>query len=133
MNDSRRPSAGYLLSLTVACTAIPSTAIALGAGWNAHHGVDPANAIGGVGAAALVLGYGLLFAMRLIFWPKASQAVQSLVRTIVSVVLAGSLLATAFALWSLTRNGGFLVVWFTVLAALCQIGTAVWLIRYRSE
>ncbi len=140
MATSRRPSPGYLASLAIGCTGIAFLGVALGAAYKLRYGGDPMDAVDHSGLYAFGFAYAPAFASRLIFWDKVSAARQDLVRGAISLVFGLTLLATLIAILVAfaekgggTGAGGWLVTWFTALAALSQIASVLWLVRYRQE
>lgn len=134
----RKPTFGYLLSLCAGCVGLPLDAISLGAMDQARRGGDPTDAISGVGTAAVIVMFVLAFAMRLIFWPKATPIIRTITRASLVVGLGASILGAVTAVGWLAVGGGgrggvarFLALWFATPAVLCQVGTVVWLVRYR--
>lgn len=135
---ARKPSTGYVLSLTFASVATAFIGIALEEGFGVDHNGKPAGALQDAGTLGVIIMFGLMFTARLVFWIRIPQHVQSLVRGIMTGIFALSLVGTAALLVGCTVGtgargspGGFLT--FTVLAALCQIATLIWLVRYRNE
>lgn len=106
-------------------------------------GRNPVDAMGPPGLTAFVFTFVLCFVARLTFWDKASIAWQSAARTFISVAFIATVLLTAcaLALFAFGMNGlrpaaGYdtsLPITFTLLAALCQIASVTWLLRYRRE
>lgn len=139
----RRPSPGYYASLGFALVGIVFGATAVGGSLDIRAHADAFNAINGVGLPALIFVWFLLYAFRLIFWGKIPRHYQDMTRTIISLILCGEVLLTAYALFLVAtqpegdlgggKSSSIIVTWFTILASLCQIGTIIWLVRYRKE
>ena len=131
----QKPKAGYLLSLCAGLVGFTFDAIALGAIDLAHNGRDATEALSGVGTFAFGYIILLCFAMRLIFWPRSSERVRVCVRAVLTGTLVISLLCAVIGVvllacgFSPGRSG--LAIYFAVPAALCQVGSVVWLLRYR--
>lgn len=126
--------AGYLLSLGMALVSLPCLGIGLGGLLIQRRAGNPLDAMNGVGFVCFVAAFGVVFAMRLIFWPKAPPALRAAVRGAITLLLCTLLAASAYAVFvaATTSNADGTSFYFVVLAALSQIGTVVWLLRYRS-
>lgn len=133
-----RPSPSYLLTLALGCIGLPSLGIGLGGALIGRHGGDPFSAMDVDGMVMFLLGFGVLFATRLIFWPVAPADLRTAVRTVVSLLFVFcvplSLLGLVLALGlPETLAHRSLAIYFSVLALLCQPVALTWLLRYRHE
>ena len=125
---------GYILSAVGGCLALTFTVFVLGAIWESSRGHNPLDVFNGVGVAGFVFSYAPIFIMRLIFWPKASVVWKSAARLFMTAFFAASLMATVVALVLLAGPAGLKaggMTYWMALAALCQVGAVVWLVRYR--
>ncbi|WP_186457559.1 hypothetical protein [Nitrospirillum amazonense] len=139
----RKPSPGYYASLGFALVGIVFGATAVGGSLDIRAQEDAFNAINGVGLPALIFVWFLLYAFRLIFWGRIPRHYQNLTRTVLSLIMCGEVLLTAYALFLVStqprgdivggESSSIIILWFTILATLCQIGTIIWLVRYRKE
>lgn len=134
---ARRPSSGYSVSFAFACTAIAFIGVALEEGFGAGH-TDTGSIFGQAGTIGLLFAFATGFAVRLVFWTRMSRDIQSLVRTAITAIFALSILMTMilaaiclYRLGSGAASAGMTA--FTILSALCQIATIIWLVRYRAE
>ncbi|MEC4592377.1 hypothetical protein VPG91_15345 [Nitrospirillum amazonense] len=139
----RKPSTGYYASLGFALPGIVFAATSIAGSLQIRAHADAFSIINPVGLPAMLFVWLLLYAFRLIFWGKVSPQKQELVRTLLTLVLCAEVLAGLVAvilLWTQPAGepvGGpgraTMVDCFTVIAALCQISTVIWLLRYRKE
>ncbi|TWB21734.1 MULTISPECIES: hypothetical protein [Nitrospirillum] len=134
----RRPSPGYLFHLALAVVGITFLAIGLDGSLKLRAQLDPVEALDGAGLVGFLFSWALVFGFRLIFWGRVPSQTQGLVRLLLSAIFAVEVVATIVALGLLfTQPGGVggsvLVTVFTLAAALCQISTIIWLLRYRKE
>ncbi len=138
--QDRRPSPGYLFTLSLAMAGLAASAIGLGSALRLAAGKDPTDALQFEGtavfAAALLLG----FVYRLIFWNKVSPRAQNMVRVFLACVLEVgvliSILAIVFTLKATSAGSGtrlILPIMFSATSAICQIASVTWLLRYRRE
>ncbi len=135
-NPSRVPTTGYSLSLIVALVGLTFTVVSLFGVVYAWNGRDPVDAYGLPGEIAFACSFGMLFLTRLIFSDKRSPDLQGVVRTIISIVLATEVfaaLATTVLVFAGSHMASSFLYYFVVIALLCQIGSVLWLVRYRSE
>lgn len=134
----RKPSTGYVLSLSFGALAISFTGVGLEEGFAAGTHGHATGLLSDAGTAGIICMFGLLFASRLIFWSKASTELQTLTRTIITCLFTLSILVTlllvVLCFFGVGPAGSFLgLTYFTALATICQIATLTWLIRYRFE
>jgi hypothetical protein len=132
------PSPGYLYTLGFAVLGFPCIAAGMSGALIARNADDPINALGNYTFATFIFMFLLLFAMRLIFWPLAPAPLRSSVRLLLSGLIALSIPLAVVALWlafsgTQTVHHYFIPVYFSIIALLCQIGSVLWLIRYRHE
>ena len=86
------------------------------------------------------------FIARLIFWGRISPAYQVMVRNLLSAFVAVELPMALITMFLVVTQSPMqlpddpayhvapvLVTVFTILGALCQISTVIWLLRYRKE
>ncbi len=103
-----------------------------------HSPIDAMNWVGDVAFAGIFV---LLFTLRLIFWSRSPPALQSALRLAFTVFFGLTVVLSAVAVvyaFVVTGRGGphaepVFIACFTALAALCQIGSVIWLLRYRQE
>ncbi len=139
--QSRTPSAGYQISAAAALLGTMFLFVALYGTWLQSIGGDPIDAMGWPGQVAFAGMFLLLFTLRLIFWSRSPPALQSALRTAFTVLFGLTVVLSAFtvvfALIVMGRGGPhaepIFIGGFTTFAALCQIGTVNWLLRYRQE
>ena len=137
----RRFSTGYGVSIGFALVGLVFLFIAGGAIIEARGGNDPNRAINLFGLPGFLLMWVFLYLIRLIFWHKVSQQRQAQVRMLVSGLLSIEVVVTIFVSALLMSGGGrsasdpsaLTAVTTCVMAAICQVATVTWLIRYRSE
>lgn len=134
-DDSYRPSAGYLLALGGGCLGLTFGSLPIGAVWEMSRGVDPYDAMSGPTTIVFAISYIPLFAVRLIFWPRSSPQLRALTRRLLTGFLIVSFLeaiaAAVFPAVYGATSASTIVILFAILAVLCQVGTVVWLVRYR--
>ena len=139
--QSRTPSAGYGWSVLPAIAGVFFLFVSLYGSWLQSQGHSPVDAMNWPGDVAFAAIFVLLFAMRLIFWSRSPPALQAAVRTaftaLFGLTVILSAVAVVYALF-VTHHGGphaepLFITCFTALAALCQIGSVIWLMRYRRE
>lgn len=134
---TNRPSAGYLLSVGLASLGFTFAACVVGGTWNADHGLDAISVLNGVGAVAFAFSYSPLFVLRLIFWDRSSALSRKVSRLFISSFIMFSIILSVVAVLMVLSThqlhgaSAALIFTFTVLAAFCQIGSTIWLIRYR--
>lgn len=132
--SSRAASSGYLISLALGCVGIALFGITL------DEFLQPQSAdVGGAGGiSSEILAFGILYSIRLIFWSKIPFIMQNLVRTCVTMTMILSVVAN-FSLLGLTlfgptqRSESIGPLYFTIIGALSQISTIIWLVKYRHE
>ena len=130
-----RMSMGYGASLTIGLVSLPFLGIALGGIVLLARGGDPLDAINGSGLICFIAAYALLFLMRFILWKRSPPAVRNAVRMFLTLVLVSLFVATGYTLVRTveqTEVPGWLL-YVVALAALCQIGTVLWVVHYRRE
>lgn len=133
---SRIPTTGYSLSLIVALVGFTFTVVSLFGILYSRNGRNPLDAYGLPGEIAFACSFGLLFLTRLIFSDKRSPDLQGVVRTIISIVLAvevAAALVAATLIYSSAHVVSSFLYYFVVIALLCQLGSVLWLVRYRVE
>ncbi len=139
--QSRSPSAGYGWSVLPAITGVFFLFMSLYGSWLQSQGRSPIDAMDWVGDVAFAAIFVLLFAMRLIFWSRSPPALQGAMRLAFTALFGATVVLSAVAVvyaLLVTSHGGphaepVFIACFTALAALCQIGSGIWLLRYRSE
>ena len=139
--QSRNPSAGYGWSVLPAITGVFFLFVALYATWLQSQGHSPIDAMNWPGDVAFAGIFVLLFTLRLIFWSRSPPALQSALRTAFTALFGATVVLSAVAVvfaFVVTSHGGLhaepvFIACFTALAALCQIGSVIWLLRYRQE
>lgn len=120
--------------MALGCVGIALFGIALG------ELIQPqsADAGGTLGTIGEILAFAILFAIRLVFWSRISSMMQNIVRAFVTIVMILSVFAN-FGLLGLTLFGSIQgnestgAVVFTIIGAITQIATVIWLIKYRRE
>lgn len=130
-----RPIApGYLFSLVMALVSLPCLGIGLGGLLIQRAGGNPLDAMNGVGFICFAAAFVVLFAMRLIFWPKAPPGLRVAVRTAITLLLCALLTVSIYAVFvaATTPNADGTSFYFVVLAAVSQIATIFWLVQYRN-
>jgi hypothetical protein len=135
---SVRPSAGYLATLALGCAGLTFLGIGLGGGLIARAGGDSFDALNNDGIVMFLLGFAILFASRLIFWPPAPPVIRQTVRSAIAMIFLLGIIACAISLalaWHLPPwiKHSSMPLYFSVLAAPCQIPAFLWLARYRHE
>ena len=134
-DESYRPSAGYLLALLGGCLGLTFGSLPIGAVWEVSRGVDPYDALSGPTTIVFATSYIPLFALRLIFWPRSSQRLRMFTRRLLTGFLIVSFLeaiaAVVLPVVYGATSASTIVVLFAILAVLCQVGTVIWLVRYR--
>ncbi len=135
---SVRPSPWYLLTLSLGCAGLTFLGIGLGGALIGQAGGDPVDALSVDGVMMFLVGFAILFASRLIFWPQASASIRGIVRfAIVAIFILGVLgsLAGLVLSWQLpaTLKNASAPFYFSVLALICQAGSLLWITRYRRE
>ena len=131
----RRMSRGYGVSLAFGVVSITFLGFCLSGLYFLRHGGDPMNALGAPGLTCFVSGFALLFVHRLILWKRTSPRLRNLVRDGFRCLFALLLLLSALAVLLVILQPaapGF-IIFFTVAAVLCQIGTVLWLFRYAGD
>ena len=139
--QSRNPSAGYGWSVLPAITGVFFLFLSLYGTWLQSQGRSPIDAMNWLGDVAFAGIFVLLFAMRLIFWSRSPPALQGAVRLAFTALFGATVVLSAVAVvvaFIVTGRGGphaepVFIGCFTALAALCQIGSVIWLLRYRQE
>lgn len=129
------PSSGYSWSLIVAALGVTATTLALMGALYLRAGRDPVDAVGLPGQVAFAASFGLLFATRLIFSPTRTTATKAAVRGALAAVLGVEVVLAGIAavlVLSGPPPGLFLGI-ALALALICQAGTLIWLLRYRSQ
>lgn len=137
----RPPTKWYLLNLVISMIGMPALVIGFGAEIRIRLGVDVFSAIDREGFAALLFSGFVLYAFRIIFWNHVPERWQNLTRNLVILTLCAELMLAAVAVLlvatqgniSAPSGGTFIAIWFTGCGVLCQISTALWLLRYRRE
>jgi hypothetical protein len=85
----------------------------------------------------MMASFAIAFATRLIFWPRAAASLRHGVRVLTSLIfllgVPASVISLVIALTLPLAKHTSLPVYFSVLALLCQIGSVLWLVRYRQE
>jgi hypothetical protein len=138
--SSVEPSGPYQISLAGGVLGLPFLAMSLGGVFNALHGANPVDAAGWPGTPAFIGMFAVVFTARLIFWDRTPPNVKALVRLLITALMGLEVLLAALAVvltvtdWSaFGPHYGFFIGWFTFFAALCQIGSVIWLLKYRRE
>ena len=139
--QSRTPSAGYQISAAAALLGTMFLFVALYGTWLQSRGGDPIDAMAWPGQLAFATMFLLLFTLRLIFWSRSPPALQSALRTAFTAFFGATVILSAVAVvfaFIVTARGGphaepVFIGCFTTFAALCQIGSVIWLLRYRQE
>ena len=134
---SIRPSFGYLLSLAAALVGLVCMSTGLGGALIGRSGGDPIDALNSYTIVTFVGMYGLAFAMRLIFWRSAPAALRRAVRLLLIVVFVAAMplsvtgLILSISMQATMHHG--IAIYFSVIAVACQVGSLIWLFRYRHE
>ena len=139
--QSRTPSAGYGWCMLFALPGTFFLFLALYGTYLQSIGRSPIDTMNWIGDVAFAGVFVLLFAMRLIFWSRSPPSLQAAVRTAFTALFGLTVLLSAVAVvyaLLVTRRGGphaqpVFIGCFTALAVLCQIGSVIWLLRYRRE
>ncbi|MBB6253244.1 hypothetical protein [Nitrospirillum iridis] len=139
----RKPTPGYYASLGFALAGMVFVATSLAGSLQIRAHADAFSIINPVGLPVMLFVWFLLYAFRLIFWGRVPAQSQNLIRTLLTLVLCAEVIAAVIALLlAMTQPDGdpvggqgreIMVIFFTVFGGLCQIGTVVWLLRYRKE
>ena len=137
----RRFSTGYGVTVGIALAGLVFVSITAGAVFEARTGGDPESAINPFGLFGFLLTWTFLYLIRLIFWEKMSERRQAQMRAIVTGLLTLEVLTTVLVAVLLMAGAGrsstdpsaTTAIWTCVVAALCQIATVTWLVRYRRE
>jgi hypothetical protein len=134
------PGRGYQISFFVAALGLFFTPVALVAIHNAQAFSDPLRGIATPVDVSFVCPFLAIFTCRLIFWERSPPLLRDAVRALLTAVMAVTAglgvaaLVLAVALLShIAVRGAIFVGVFATLAALCQIGSVTWLLRYRRE
>ena len=134
-DESYRPSAGYLLALLGGCLGLTFGSLPIGAVWEVSRGVDPYDALSGPTTVVFAVAYIPAFALRLIFWPRSSPQLRAFTRRLLTGFLIVSFLEAIAAVVLPAVYGAtsasIIVIPSAIIAVLCQIGTVIWLVRYR--
>ena len=133
-----KASPGYLYSLAAGCVGITFLSWGFFGALLSRHGEDPLRAMDVDGVIAFLLSFAIAFAMRLIFWPAASPGVRQAVRFVITLIFALSVLASVISMvlartLPATAKSAWFPLWFSTLALFCQIGSVLWIARYRRE
>ncbi|MDZ5645721.1 hypothetical protein [Nitrospirillum sp. BR 11828] len=141
--EVRRPSPGYLLNLSLASAGLAGLSVSLGGSLAIIKHADAIAVYGDVTPYVFVFALSIGYLYRLIFYSRVQPAIQNLVRcfltAIFSIELIGfcAALAAFYLQWSTFPppdvGDRILVTTFTVFTVVCQIGTVLWLLRYRKE
>ncbi|MGI4747801.1 MAG: hypothetical protein ACRYGI_17500 [Janthinobacterium lividum] len=134
MSTLRVISTGYLISLALGCIGIALFGIVLGELLQPQS----TDAGGTTGTVGEILAFAVLFSIRLIFWSKISGTIQDVVRKLITLVMLLSVIANVGLLGltifgSMQRNESTGAFIFTVIGAISQIATVIWLVKYRNE
>ena len=139
--QSRTPSTGYSISIIFALAGVFFLFVAMLGTYLESNGRDPIDAFDLPGQIAFACMFLLLFAARLIFWSRSPPRLQSLVRAAITALFCLTVVLTVvtvvWAVFVMARGGPHaqpvLIGAFTTFAALCQVGSVIWLLRYRQE
>ncbi|WP_145733434.1 hypothetical protein [Nitrospirillum pindoramense] len=131
----KKPTSWYIFNFAVAALGLPILVNSFMGNLNIHPNDDA------VTFFAFMLMIILLYSPRLIFWEKVPARFQEVVRNaiisifIMEIIATIAVLSLFFANLQVSAGGGerFVAVYDTSLAALCQISTIIWLLRYRKE
>ncbi len=141
-SGSRTPSSGYVVSLVSAVAGLFFITLTLVGAVLARAGRDSVAATGWPGQTAFAGSFLILFASRLVFWNRSPPALQQFVRSALTILLCGALGLAAVALVLASgvvagerspRVHPVFLIGVAGLAALCQVGTIVWLLKFRRE
>lgn len=129
----RPVSVGYLVTFGFALVGLTFLGIGLGAILEARAGHDPMDGINAVGLPCLLFSWLLMYIFRLIFWRRVPEHRQAQARGFVTAVLVVEVVVTGLAIALLMSGADVVAVASTGVAAVCQIATVIWLVRYRKE
>lgn len=133
-----RASLGYIYTLGAACIGFALFGFGLGGTLIGRTGGNPLNAFNVDIVVMFILGYAILFATRLLFWPPVPPALRACVRLVVTVIFVLevpiALVGLVLAL-NLPPSTPYVTfpISFSIFTVLFQIGTVWWLLRYRRE
>ena len=139
--QSRTPSGGYGWSFAAGLLGALFLFLAMYATYLQSVGRDPIDCMDWPGQVAFACMFLLMFAARLIFWshspPKLQNAVRTGITALFCLTVVLSAVTVVFAAIVLDRGGPhtapIMIGSFTTFAALGQIGSVIWLLRYRQE
>lgn len=123
----------YLLNVGLGLIALPCLGIGLGGILLGRAGYDPFASWNAIGLPCFIVGFLILYAMRLIFWRRSSPALVAGVRkaltTVMVLLVIATLIAVIIAFSPGTTPGWTLM--FVGYAVLALIPNLIWLVRYR--
>ncbi len=132
----RRASVGYGTTFVFAGAGLFASVIALAATLYARSGRNPADAIDGAGAVALIYMFPLSMVAAFTFSDRLTESARRKLRIFLManfVVSIGCTIAAIILLHS-TANGRLgIPISFSITASICQISALIWLIRYSRE
>lgn len=132
MSSARRPSNGYLYSIAMAAVSIGI----LGYLFSVRY--QGAKLFGiGIAGYFFVAMFAVLFIIRVIFWSRATPAIQNMTRLFVTLVFIATLLTVLVMAGLIVSSADganrAAQVCFLVAAAVFQVPNVIWLLRYRTE
>lgn len=143
----RPPSSWYVFHLNIMVLGMVFLTTGLGGEIRIRMGLAGSDALNHEGLWMLIFCGLMGYWFRLIFWGRVPQRYKNMVRAALSAFLATGLPLAAVTMFLAAAQGDIqlpddpvyhrlapvLVTVFTIIGALCQISTVIWLLRYRKE
>ena len=135
--SNSKPSAAYLASLSLGCLSLTFVTVSLTALYQVWRHANPLEALNTPGLTAFIACLTLISSSRVIFMPRVSLILKTVVRIIIVAALSfsffGFFVSIAAIVWQHRSHQLFLPIWAASLGGILQVSTAIWLIKYRGE